>query len=219
MDANTLASSLTAGGTLVLAVATFASTRSANRASRVAERSLLANLRPVLVNAQIGDPMQKIGFADQHWVRLEGPQAAFDVSDPEDDAPAIYLAFSVRNVGSGIAILQGWYPTPERILGNNGHPPVEQFRAQTRSLYVPPGGVGFWQGALRDPEEPVFTEFAKAAANRAPVTIDLLYTDMNGGQHTVTRMSVTPVSTPDPETGRERWFASIGKHWLLSEEG
>ncbi|HEX9065496.1 MAG TPA: hypothetical protein VF843_10330 [Streptosporangiaceae bacterium] len=217
MDANTLASALTAGGTLVLAVATFASTRSANRASRVAEKSLLANLRPVLVNAQIGDPMQKIGFADQHWVRLEGPQAAFDVSDPDDDNPAIYLAFSVRNVGSGIAILQGWYPTPQRVTGVDGHPPVEEFRGLTRSLYVPPGGVGFWQGALRDPDETVFTEFAKAAANRNPVTIDLLYTDMNGGQHTITRMSVAPVAQ-DPQTGQDRWFASIGKHWLLSEE-
>ena len=195
-------------------MATFGSTRSANRASRVAERALLANLRPVLVNAQIGDPVQKIGFADQHWIRLEGPQAAFDVSDPDDDGRAIYLAFSVRNVGSGIAIRQGWYPTPERILSTGGHPPTERFRAQTRSLYVPPGGVGFWQGALRDPEEPVFTEFAKAAANRVPVTIDLLYTDMNGGQHTITRMSVTPVS----HAGQDGWLASIGKHWLLSAE-
>ena len=217
MDANTLASVLTAGGTLVLAVATFASTRSANRASRIAERALMANLRPVLVNAQVGDPRQKVGFADQHWVHLEGPQAAFDVADPDDDAPAIYLAFSVRNVGSGIAIIQGWYPTPERILGTDGHPPADSFRAQTRSLYVPPGGVSFWQGALRDPAEQVYADFAKAAANRAPVTIDLLYSDMNGGQQTVTRMSVLP-GRPDPETNQDRWFATIGKHWLLSEE-
>ena len=34
----------TAGGTLVLAVATFSSVRSANRSARVAERSLLAGL-------------------------------------------------------------------------------------------------------------------------------------------------------------------------------
>lgn len=218
MDANTVASALTAGGTLVLAVATFSATRSANRATRFAERSLLANLRPVLVNAQTGDPVQKVGFADDHWVRLEGPLAAFHVPQGDDDAPAIHLAFGVRNVGAGIGIIQGWFPTPQRLLGVDGHPPVEQFRGQTRSLYIPPGGVGFWQGALRDPEEPVFIEFAKAAANRQAVTIDLLYTDMNGGQHTITRMSLNPVAA-DPATGEDRWFASIGKHWLLSEEG
>ena len=217
MDASTIASALTAGGTLILAVATFASTRSANRASRAAERSLLANLRPVLVNAQIGDPVQKVGFADDHWVRLEGQQAAFDVPREDDDAPAIHLAFSVRNVGSGIAIIQGWCPTPQRLMGADGHAPVEHFRAQTRSLYIPPGGVGFWQGALRDPDDPVFSEFAKAAATRDPVTIDLLYSDMNGGQQTITRMSMTSLSE-DPESGRPLWWAAIGKHWLLSEE-
>jgi hypothetical protein len=217
MDAGNIASLLTAGGTLVLAVATFGSTRTANRASRIAERSLLANLRPVLVNAQVGDPRQKVGFADQHWVHLEGPRAAFDVSDPEDDAPAIYLAFSVRNVGAGIGIIQGWFPTPQRLIGSDGHPAVEGFRPQTRSLYVPPGGVGFWQGALRDPDEPLYAEFAKAAANRTPITIDLLYTDMNGGQQTITRMAVMP-GHPDPQTNRDSWFATTGNHWLLSDE-
>ncbi|HXY84557.1 MAG TPA: hypothetical protein VEH52_03665 [Gaiellaceae bacterium] len=44
----TISSLATAGGTLVLAGATFASVRSANRASRVAEQSLLAGLRPLL---------------------------------------------------------------------------------------------------------------------------------------------------------------------------
>lgn len=37
----TISSLATAGGTLVLAVATFSSVRSANRAARVAEKSLL----------------------------------------------------------------------------------------------------------------------------------------------------------------------------------
>ena len=41
----TISSLATAGGTLVLAVATFSSVRSANRSARVAERSLLAGLR------------------------------------------------------------------------------------------------------------------------------------------------------------------------------
>jgi hypothetical protein len=40
-------------GTLVLAVATFAAVRSANRAARAAERSLLAGLRPLLVPSRL----------------------------------------------------------------------------------------------------------------------------------------------------------------------
>jgi hypothetical protein len=215
----TIASLTTAAGTLVLAVATFSSTRSANRASRIAERSLLASLRPVLVHAQLGDPRQKIGFADDHWVHVDGPQAAFDVTDS-----AIYLAFGLRNVGSGMAILQAWHASPERLLSQQEHRPIEEFRTQTRALYVPSGGLGFWQGALRDPSEPVFRDFKAAAAARQPVTIDLLYSDMNGGQRTITRLSVLPAvgggpDSDDPSSSGNRWIASIGTHWLIDDHG
>ena len=46
MGPESVASLTTAAGTLVLAVATVGSTRSASRASRTAERSLLATVRP-----------------------------------------------------------------------------------------------------------------------------------------------------------------------------
>jgi hypothetical protein len=217
MTPETVASLTTAGGTLVLALATFSATRSANRAARIAERSLLASLRPVLVHAQLGDPPQKIGFADDYWVHLDGPQAIFDVTDD-----AIYLAFGLRNVGSGIGIIQAWHPSPGRMLGTQEHDPIEAFRAQTRALYVPPGGLGFWQGALRNRDEPVYAGFEKAAGEREPVTIDLLYSDLNGGQRTITRLSVLP-SPGAEETAHEgqeqpgRWIASIGIHWLIDD--
>jgi len=203
MNAEVIASLTTAAGTLVLAVATFSATRSANRASKIAERSLLATLRPVLMNAQVGDPMQKIGFVDQHWTRIEGPGAAF-----EQGEEAIYLAFGLRNFGSGLAMLHAWHPIADRVLGDTAHGPVDQFRAQTRSLYVPPGGLGFWQGALRDPSDPIYDAFASALKNRDPVTIELLYSDMNGGQCTVTRVVVQPAQ-------EDRWIASLARHWTL----
>ncbi len=207
MNAATIASLTTAAGTLVLAVATFRATRSANRASAIAERSLLATLRPVLVHGQLGDPRQKIGFADQHWVHVEGPSAVFEERDG-----VIYLAFGLRNVGSGIAMLMGWLPTPARILGSHPRAPAEAFRLQTRSLYVPPGGLGFWQGALRDQAEPIYPAFSEAARNREPVTIDLLYADMNGGQRTVTRLTLLP-------TQDTNWVASVSRHWMVDRQG
>ena len=48
VDWGTIAELATAGGTLVLAISTFASVRSANRAARAAERSLLVGLQPLL---------------------------------------------------------------------------------------------------------------------------------------------------------------------------
>jgi hypothetical protein len=46
--------------------------RSSNRSARIAELSLLANLRPVLVPSRLDDTPQKVGFADDHRVKLDG---------------------------------------------------------------------------------------------------------------------------------------------------
>jgi hypothetical protein len=205
MNAEAIASLTTAAGTLILAVSTFGATKSANRASRVAERSLMAALRPVLMNAQLGDPRQKVGFSDQHWTHFEGPGAVFEQGDD-----TIYLAFGLRNFGSGIGILQAWHPIPERILSGAPHGPIEHFRPQSRSLYIPSGGLGFWQGALRDPSEPVYALFADAIKNRTAVTIELLYSDMNGGQLTVTRLAILPGQ-------QDYWIATVAQHWPVDD--
>src|SRR6266702_110129 len=99
----TISALSTAGGTLVLAAATFASVRSANRAARATERALLAGIRPVLVASRLEDPPEKVGFHDDHWVRVGGGRA---VAEATDDA--VYLAIALRNVGSGLAVLDRW---------------------------------------------------------------------------------------------------------------
>src|ERR1035437_11069722 len=63
-DWATISSLATAGGTLVLAVATFSSVRSANRSARLAERSLMVGLRPVLVPSRENDPRERVRFGD-----------------------------------------------------------------------------------------------------------------------------------------------------------
>jgi hypothetical protein len=203
VNAEVIASLTTAGGTLVLGIATFGATRSANRAARVAERSWLANLQPIVMHAQLGDPPQKVGFGDEHWIHLEGPGAAFEVGDE-----AIYLAFAVRNVGSGLAVLQGWHPSPERLLGEDQHADPADFRILVRDLYVPPGGLGFWQGAFRDAADPSYQQYVEAARQRTPISIELLYTDMHGGQRAISRFAVLPA-------GDERWLATVSRHWVL----
>src|SRR5204863_8556957 len=61
----TISSLATAGGTLVLAIATFASVRSANRSARIAEQSLLLGLRPVLVPSRPEDPPERVTFVER----------------------------------------------------------------------------------------------------------------------------------------------------------
>jgi hypothetical protein len=59
-DWATISALATAGGTVVLAGATFASVRSANRSARLAEVSLMAGLRPLLLPSRLQDEPQKV---------------------------------------------------------------------------------------------------------------------------------------------------------------
>ena len=197
----TISSLATAGGTLVLAAATFASVRSANRAARVAERSLLLGLRPLLLPSKLDDAAQKIGFADGKWVVAQGGGAIAEVGDG-----AVYLAISLRNAGSGIAVLHGWcfYPGPQ--LGDSAHAAPEEFTRLTRDLYVPVGDIGFWQGAFRDPSSADFAAARQAVESRSWMTVDLLYGDHEGGQRVISRFSIQP-------RGEDGWLATIGRHW------
>jgi hypothetical protein len=199
----TISALATAGGTLVLALATFASVRSANRAARLAERSLLAGLRPLLVPSKFDDPPQKVGFADDKWFVADGGRAVAEVEDE-----AIYLAIPLRNVGAGIAVLHGWDFYPSRQRGDGTHRDPGEFTRLTRDLYVPVGDLGFWQGAFRDPTTPEFAAAREAIEARGWLTIDLLYGDHEGGQRMISRYALVPRDDGP-------WLASAGRHWNL----
>jgi hypothetical protein len=200
----TISSLATAGGTLVLAVATFASVRSANQAARTAERALQVGLRPLLVPSRLEDPMLKVMWVDGHHARLEGGRATVEVVDG-----VIYLAMSLRNVGSGMAVLHGWHPAADWLRSDQPHAEPEEFRPHTRDLYVAPGDVGFWQGAFRDPAEPSYDELCEAIQQRRRLGLELLYGDHEGGQRMVSRFSLNPAGNGGP------WLSSVSRHWNL----
>ena len=121
----TISALASAGGTLVLAGVTVASVRSANRAARVAEQSLLAAQRPLLVPSRVDDPPQRAGFHDDVWLHVEGGGGAALAT-----ADGFYLALNVRNIGTGIAVLHGWYFNPrfeggQRVVTRFGLTPLE----------------------------------------------------------------------------------------------
>lgn len=200
-DWATIASVGTAAGTLVLAVATYASVRSSKRSAQASERALLAAIRPVLVTSRLEDPAEKVGFADQHWVKVGGGRGVVEVTDE-----AIYFAIALRNVGSGLAVLDRWDLHIDRPQGDADRP--DDFRRLTRDIYVPAGDHGFWQGALRDPTEPSFAAVRDAVAEGRTITIDLLYGDQEGGQRTISRFALLPV-----DEGQR--IASVSRHWNL----
>jgi len=232
--AATLSELATGAGTLVLAVATFAAVRSANRSARTAEAAMRAGMRPVMMNSRLQDPRQKIMFSDGRWVAVAGGGAVVEATDS-----AIYMAISLRNAGTGMGILHGWQLIPHWETGSIRCPPPQDFTAQSRDMYVAPSDLGFWQGALRDPDTPLFKEAAAAIEAGQTMMLDLLYGDFEGGQRVVSRFTLayspygpaphgenlahgdgTPVdSSSDQARGREptRWIASVVRHWPLDQ--
>jgi hypothetical protein len=200
----TISSLATAGGTLVLAGATFASVRSANRAARVAERSLLAGLQPLLTTSHLEDPAQKVQFVDGRTLVTPGGGGAAEITDD-----AVYLSLSVRNAGSGIAVLHGWRYYPVQMRALNEPPDLEGFHQLTRDIYVAPGDVGFWQGSFRDPAAPEFAAARQAIETREPMSVDVLYGDFEGGQRVITRFAFWP---RESDNG---WLGGTVRHWNL----
>jgi hypothetical protein len=206
-DWATISSLATAAGTLVLAAATFASVRSANRSARIAESALQEQRRPLLVPSRLEDPAQKIMFVDRHWVRATGGGAV-----AQHAGDNLYLAMSLRNVGVGIGVLQGWTVFAGLQTSDIQHADEDQFRLQTRDLYVPAGDIGLWQGALRDASDGMHATIAQAIDEREVISIELLYSDQVGGQRTISRFMLYPASD-------DGWLVSVGRHWHLDQAG
>jgi hypothetical protein len=214
----TVASLGTAAGTLVLAIATFASVRSANQAARTAEKALLANQRPLLVSSRLQDPAQKIMFGDGHWVMLGGGRGSAQVGREDVDLDgmpsqndSVYLTLSLRNAGTGLAVVHGWRFAPDRLRPGVPHP-APDFRAQGRDLYIAPGDTGFWQGAFRDPTDPQYDAAVKAVQTRQSLTIDLMYGDYDGGQRVQTRFTLEPRPGKPENPEEDIWIASVSLH-------
>lgn len=200
MNAWTTVSDLATGvGTLVLAVATFASVRSANRSARTAEVTRKAGMRPILMNSRLQDPAQKVSFADRKWLAIQGAGAAVEVTDE-----AIYLALSVRNAGTGMGILHGWRVGP-MVLRGQVRPELADFTAQSRDLYVAAGDLSFWQGALRDPTAERFKEVTAAIDAGEPLMLDVLYGDFEGGQRVISQFNLRPHD--------DQWLAGVIRHF------
>lgn len=205
-DWTTISTFATAIGTLVLALATFAAVRSANRAARVAEAGFLVSLRPVLVSSKLEDAVQKVRWIDDHWAAVGGSQASIEVVDGR-----IYLVVSLRNVGSGIAVLFGWSVRRGQLGADIDHVDPGAFRMQTRDLYIPAGDIGFWQGAIRDADDPDYDFLCATVRAEEHFTLELMYGDHEGGQRTITRFGMTPRRDQEGPL----WFPSVAQHWNL----
>ncbi len=201
-DWPTIASLATAGGTLLLAVATFSAVRSGQRSAQIAERALLIGLRPVLVPSRVTDAAEEVRFVEGRTVSVCGGMAA-----AERDGENLYFVMPLRNVGTGLAVLHGWHISALQPTADSGHPEPGEFRPQLLDLYVPAGDTGFWQGAIRESGS-LRDEILAALVAGDLLTVDLLYGDHEGGQRTISRFVLTL-----EDNGRRR--CRVVRHWVL----
>ena len=140
------------------------------------------------------------------WVSVRGGMAQTFHEDG-----VIYMTMALRNVGSGLAVLHGWHAVGRRLMGGSELADIDNFRMLTRDIYVPAGSTGFWQGAVRDRQDPLHSELREAIESGNPITVDLLYGDHEGGQRTISRFSLIPHD--DGEDGER--ITSVSRHRSL----
>jgi hypothetical protein len=199
-----ISSLATGAGTLALAGTTYLSVKSANRAARVAEISLLAGLRPLLVSSNESDEVQRVNFYDVHGIALPGGRAAIEIVDDK-----VYVVISVRNVGSGIGVIHGGIVHPEFQRASVDPPPPEEFTVLSRDIFIPPAAVGFWQVAYRNDDDP--RRAVTEAVERGYLTIDVLYGDFEGGQRAITRFGVA-------REDDGAWYMTTVRNWQVDRE-
>jgi hypothetical protein len=195
-----ISSLATAGGTLALAITTYGSVRSANRAARAAEASLLAGLRPLLVESAESDAVQHVNFADVTALPVPGGGAFVGFVEG-----MLYVVLSLKNVGPGIAVLHGGRVYGRQRDSRGDHSPVEELQMLQRDLYIPAGDIGYWQIAFREDDE-LRRELA-TAMEAGQISAEVLYGDYEGGQRVITRYGIRRMG--------DGWQISTIRHWQL----
>jgi hypothetical protein len=135
-------------------------------------------------------------FRDRPWVVLHGWRAVVEVLEGVVD-----LTMLVRNVGSGMAIIESWEPVPGQRTSSDEWSDMADLRPQTRAPWIAPGDVAFWQG-MRHENDPLQQAVAAAVVDGA-LTVDLLYRDPAGGQRTASRFSFIRRDHDQPGEGVE----------------
>jgi hypothetical protein len=110
-----------------------------------------------------------------------------------------------------MAMLQAWRAEVSDITATE-LPDLDEFRRQSRDLYIPAGETGFWQAAIRSRDDPWHRSLRDAAERHRRVMIDVMYGDQDGGQRAVARFSVS--EWPNVEGER----ADVVRHWNLDRD-
>jgi hypothetical protein len=120
---------------------------------------------------------------------------------------AVYLAMALKNVGSGLAVLDRSDLHIDRQRGDQTPRDPDDFTASGAISTSRPGT----SDSGREPsgtDDPQFAVARDAITGSRHLTIDLLYGEHEGGQRMSSRFTMIP-----DHSGQ--WITSVGRHWNL----
>ena len=162
-DWTTVSSLTTGAGTLVLAVATFAAVRSANRAARVAGGSSVG--RPAAAAGALAPGRRRPeGVLRRRQGRATGRRRA--VPRKSTAATSTWASRCATPAGASRYCMAGG-SRPARRPSRAGRRRKPSGRT-TRDIFIAPNDVGFWQAAFRDSADRQYDEAVGAVLTGRP---------------------------------------------------
>jgi hypothetical protein len=122
----------------------------------------------------------------------------------EADGDVVYRALSLRNVGSGIAVLQAWQAQDGMLSAVAPPAAVDEFRSLTRDDYLAGGNVGSGGELCETPT----IRCTRSSPWPHAFSVELLYTDQVGEQRTVSGFAVLSADAGG-------WISAVGRHRYL----
>ena len=191
----------------MLAGVTVASVRSANRAARVAEQSLLAGQRPLLVASSAEDPAAQGRLSGRRLVQRSGRRGR-----RKRDRSGRLL----RHLGSQRRHRDRRPPRLAPHPGARARAQRARHPASARGLHDPHARPlrrtrrhRLLAGLLPRSQERRLPRGSSRGRSAPTIGVDILYGDFEGGQRVISRFMLTAKETD----GVVRWYASVGRHW------
>ena len=152
---------------------------------------------------------RRVEIKPRHRFRMKGSVSANRRTDDCVSSRAV-VSWAPPETPASLreAQAQAWRFMVQRPEIDTPHAAPAEHRPQKRDLYVPAGDTGFWQGAVRAPDDPFREGLPEAFQAGGVLTVDLLYGDHEGGQLTISRFILTR-----EEDGH--WLPGIVRHWPL----
>ena len=79
--------------------------------------------------------------------------------------------------------------------------------ADWATMYIPAGDIGFWQAAIRDPNDAAYPGVLQAIERRQALMVEVLYGDHESGRRII---AVSPAKESE-------WLCAVVRHWNLDQ--